>query len=88
MLNTKNWELISTKSILNINISNEANNEKKNVLKNLRSSNSNKIAFGQININFLRKNFELLTEMVRDKVELLMISETKLKFPSQTLSFI
>ena len=87
MLNTKNWELISTKSILNINISNEANNEKKNVLKNLRSNNSNKIAFGQININFLRKNFELLTEMVRDKVELLMISETKLKFPSQTLSF-
>ena len=88
MLNTKNWELISTKSILNINISNEANNEKKNVLKNLRSNNSNKIAFGQININFLRKNFELLTEMVRDKVELLMISETKLKFPFQTLSFI
>ena len=61
---------------------------KKNVLKNLRSSNSNKIGFGQININFLRKNFELLTEMVRDNVELLKISETKLDCPSQTLSSI
>ena len=33
---------------------------------------------GHININSLRNKFELLAEMVRDKVDLLMISETKL----------
>ena len=49
-----------------------------NVLKNLRSKNSNKVIIGHININSLRNKFELLTEMVRDKVDLLMISETKL----------
>ena len=33
---------------------------------------------GHISINSLRNKFELLAEMVRDKVDLLMISETKL----------
>ena len=53
-------------------------------MKNLRLKNSNKVIIGQININSLRKKFELLTEMVRDKVDLLMISETKLNssFPN------
>ena len=55
-----------------------------NVLKNLRSKNSNKVIIGHININSLRNKFELITEMVRDKVDLLMISETKLysSFPN------
>ena len=79
LLNTKNCESISNKPILNLNLntSNEANNEN-NVLKNLRLKNSNKVIIGHININSLRNKFELLTEMVRDKVDLLMISETKL----------
>ena len=77
LLNTKNCESISNKSILITNTSNEANNEN-NVLKNLRLKNSNKVIIGHININSLRNKFELLTEMVRDKVDLLMISETKL----------
>ena len=39
---------------------------------------------GHININSLRNKFELLTEMVPDKFDLLMISETKFdsSFPS------
>ena len=59
------------------------NNENK-VLKNLRLKTSNKVIIGHININSLRNKFELLTEMVRDKVDLLMISETKLdsSFPN------
>ena len=82
-LNTKNCESISNKSILNTNTSNEANNEN-NVLKNLRLKNLNKVIICHININSLRNKFELLTEMVRDKVDLLMISETKLdsSFPN------
>ena len=83
LLNTKNCESISNKSILNTNTSNEGNNEN-NVLKSLKLKNSNKVIIGHININSLRNKFELLTEMVRDKVDLLMISETKLdsSFPN------
>ena len=83
LLNTKNCESISNKIILNTNTSNEANHEN-NILKNLRLKNSNKVIIGHININSLRNKFELLTEMVRDKVDLLMISETKLdsSFPN------
>ena len=79
LLNTKNCESISNKPILNLNLntSNEANNEN-NVLKNLRLKNSNKVITGHININSLKHKFELLTEMVPDKVDLLMIYETKL----------
>ena len=68
---------MSNKSILNTNTSNEVNNEN-NVLKNLRLKNSNKVIIGHININSPTNKFELLTEMVRDKVDLLMILETKL----------
>ena len=76
LLNTKNCESISAKRILNT--SNEANNEN-NILKNLRLKNLNKVIISHININFLRNKFDLLTEMVGDKVDLLMISETKLE---------
>ena len=62
------------------------NNENK-VLKNLRSKTSNKVIIGHININSLRNKFELLTEMVRDKVDLLMISETKLDSSFPTHNF-
>ena len=46
-------------------------------MKNLRLKNSNKVISGHININSLRNKFELLTEMVWDKVDLPMISKTK-----------
>ena len=88
LLNTKNCESISNKPILNLNLntSNEANNEN-NVLKNLRLKNSNKVIIGHININSLGNKFELLIEMVQDKVDPLVISETKLhsSFPNAQL---
>ena len=77
LLNTKNCESISAKSILNTNASDEENIEN-NVLKNLRLKSPNKVIIGHININSLRNKFELLTEMVQDKINLLMISKTKL----------
>ena len=59
-------------------------NNQNDLLKNLRLKTSNKVIIGYININSLRNKFELLTEMVRDKVDLLMISKTKLdsSFPN------
>ena len=77
LLNTKNCEWISSKSILNKNTSNEANNTN-NVLQNVRLKNSNQVIIGHISINSLRNKFELLTEMVWDKFDLLMISKAKL----------
>ena len=50
LLNTKTFEAISAKSILNTNTSNEANSEN-NVLKTLRLKNSNKVITSHININ-------------------------------------
>ena len=47
-------------------------------LKNLRLKNSNNVIIDHNNTNSLRNKFELLTEMVWDKVDLLNISETKL----------
>ena len=72
-----NCEPISTKSILNTNTSNAVNNEN-SALKNLRLKNSEKVAIGHININSPKDKFEFLTEIARDEVDLLMITETKL----------
>ena len=83
LLNTRRSESISSKSISNANTLNEANNEN-NVLRNLRLKSSNKALIDHININSLRRKFELLTEMVQDKVDLLMIFATKI-LHSQTL---
>ena len=74
--NAKNWEPISTKSIINTNTSNKAKSEN-NVLKNLRLKNSEKVIIGNTNIISLRNKFELLTEMVWDKFDLLVIHDAK-----------
>ena len=70
----------------NTNTSNEANSEN-NALKNLRLKNSNKVIIGHTNTNSRRNKFELLTEMVQDKVDLVMVSETKINssFPKVQL---
>ena len=59
-------------------------NNENNILKNLRLKISNKVLTDHINIKFLRNKFELLTEMVQDKVNLMMIFESKLdsSFPN------
>ena len=78
LLNANNCESISTKSILKTNTSNEASNEN-NVSKNLKLKNSEKVIICHIYINSLRNTkFELFTEMVWGKVDLLIFSETKL----------
>ena len=48
------------------------------ILNNLRAKNPNKPIIAQININFLEKKFEPLLSLVKDTVDILMISETKL----------
>ena len=43
-----------------------------------RSRNPNRILIAHLNINSLRNKFEMLTETITNKVDILLISETKL----------
>ena len=57
----------------------ETNMDDPNVILNrLKSKNLNKPIIAQININFLEKKFEPLVSLVKEKVDILMVSETKL----------
>ena len=44
----------------------------------LRLKNPNRLIFAHLNINSLRNKFDLLANIVKDKIDILMISETKL----------
>ena len=48
------------------------------VLKSLRCSNLNKLVLAHLNINSVRKKFELLSEQVRANVDFLIVSEIKI----------
>ena len=50
----------------------------RDTLHQLRLSNINKIIIGHLNINSLRNKFEMLTEIVKGAIDILIISETKL----------
>ena len=56
----------------------------RSILRNLRLKNIDKIIIGHININSIRNKIDLLSDMIRDKIDILLISETKLDitFPS------
>lgn len=46
-------------------------------LKSVCSDNVNKLISVHLNINSMRSTFELLKEQIKDNVDILMISETK-----------
>ena len=48
------------------------------ILSKLRLKNINRIIFAHININSIRNKFHLLTSNLNGKIDILMISETKL----------
>ena len=54
------------------------------ILQNLRIKNIDKIIIGHLNINSIRNKFELFTDLVKGRVDIILISETKLNdsFPS------
>ena len=56
-------------------------------LKALRVKNVNKLIIAHSNINSLRNKFEFLISLIKDKIDFLMISETKLdeRFPPVSL---
>ena len=58
--------------------SNLSHSDAQRVLKDIRKSNVNKLAFGQLNINSLRNKFDMLSELIKGFVDVFRISETKL----------
>ena len=74
VLNANDCEFISSADILNSNTS----EKETNALKLLRLKNPDRVTIGQVNINSLRNKFHLLKDIVRDKIDVLMISRTKL----------
>ena len=52
------------------------------ILKKIRINNVSRVVVGHININSIRNKFDMLSSMVKDNIDILMISETKLdSFP-------
>ena len=50
----------------------------KEELNNLRLKNHNSLIFGKLNINSVRNQFDLLSDIIKNKIDVLMISNTKL----------
>ena len=49
-----------------------------NVLNEVRKCNINKIIFGHLNINSIRNKFEFLVTSIENKIDILIITETKI----------
>ena len=50
----------------------------RSILGSLKLRNMNRLIFVQINVNFIRNEFELLFSLVSSNIDLLLISETKI----------
>ena len=46
--------------------------------ENIRSDNMNKLILAHLNINYIRNKFQFLVEQIKGKIDILMISETKI----------
>ena len=60
------------------NVYNDYTPDPKQILKNIRISNVNKLTFGHLNINSPRNKFDQLTEMVKGFADIFLISASKL----------
>ena len=50
----------------------------RNTLHEIRIKNANRLIIGHLNVNSLRNKFEILEELIKDKIDIFLISETKL----------
>ncbi len=48
------------------------------VLSEIKAKNADRLVIAHININFLEKKFEPLVSLVKDKIDILMVTETKI----------
>ena len=69
--NDSNTEAVSTTT-------ESENSDSKDRLKEIRAKNINRVIIAHLNINSIRNKFELLSEKVRNDIDVLVISETKI----------
>ena len=60
----------------------------KEKLKKLRIENLNRVIIIQININSIKPKIEFLSEAVLGKIDILLVSETKIDMPFPTSQFV
>ena len=68
-------------SILIPNIPTKTDERERNVfkkLRNLRVKNVDKILIGHLNINSIRNKFDMLVDLVKDNLDVILLSETKI----------
>ena len=55
-----------------------------NTLHEIRIKNANRLIIGNLNVNSLRNKFQMVEELIKDKIDVFLVSETKLdsSFPS------
>ena len=63
------------------------NSEPINELTQIHQNNSNRLIFAQLNINAIKNKFDLLLELVKENVDILLISETKTDSSFPTAQF-
>ena len=54
------------------------NEETHSILSNLKRKNPNRLIIGSLNINFLAGKFESLKSLIKDKLDILVLRETKI----------
>ena len=59
-----------------------------NALHEIRIKNASRLIIGHLNINSLRNKFEMLEEIIKDKIDIFLISETKLDSSFQSKQFV
>ena len=62
----------------------DTNDDPYSIINNLKIKNPNRVIIAHININSLRNKFDILSDIVKNKIDIICISETKLDdtFPS------
>ena len=85
----KNQNIINVCLTEDVNIENTNNSSNlSDSLKNLKIKNSNRFVFGNLNINTINNKFEQLKHIIKNNVDVLVLTETKLdsSFPFGQLS--
>ena len=69
---------LDPRSIINIDVSIDENDDPKVLLETLKAKNRDRPIVAHININFLSPKFEPLKDIIKDNIDILLVSETKL----------
>ena len=72
----QNWNCSckGDKSIYRGDVSNVSHSDAQQVLKDIFKNNVNKLIFGQLNINSLRNEFDMVSELIKGSVDIFIVS--------------